>query len=161
MTETTIEIGLAATADGAMSMGIPSDELHQAVREAGLLADAALQLRDAVDDAALAGALRNNLRIWLAIRLDMLSPGRLPEELRLGLLQLSDFCISAIREAENRGLSASNLQALITIDLRVSAGLLEGQVRQLMGADVFELWQSNGQPEGEALVHWLHEAGHA
>ena len=159
MTEMMIEIPHAPS--GQMTSDVRPDELHDAIREVGLLAEVAFQLRDAADEAALVTALRNNLSVWLAIRQDMLSPGRWPEDVRLGLLELADFCIATIQAADTHGLSASHLHTLITIDLRVSAGLLEGQVRRLMGAEVFASWQSSGQPEGEALLHWLHAAGHA
>ena len=159
MTEMTIEMPLDTS--GQMMSTVRHGELQDTVREAGLLADVASQLRDAADEAALVAALRKNLSIWLAIRQDVMWPGRLPEDVRLGLLELADFCIATIHGADTHGLSTSQLQTLITIDLRVSAGLLEGQVRRLMGEEVFASWQSSGQPEGEALLHWLHAAGHA
>jgi|GEM_PF-1294303 len=131
------------------------DSLRDAIHDAKVLADAAVMLQDADSGEAMARALKHDLELWFAIRHDLTRSETLPAELRSGLTQLAGYVTTTILRAENAALTDAQIQALITINLRVSAGLLEGQVRRLFGDELYDLWQRHGRPEGAALETWL------
>jgi flagellar biosynthesis regulator FlaF len=131
------------------------DSLRDAIHDAKVLADAAVLLQEARGDEAMARALKHDLELWFAIRHDLTRSEALPAELRTGLIQLAEYVTTTILRAEHAALTDAQVQALITINLRVSAGLLEGQVRRLFGDELYDLWQRQGRPEGQALESWL------
>ncbi len=131
------------------------DSLRDAIHDAKVLADAAVMIQEADTSQTLAGALKHDLELWFAIKHDLGRADTIPAALRTGLTQLAEYVISTILRAEHAPLTDAQVQALITINLRVSAGLLEGQVRRLLGDRLYDLWQTEGRPEGQALETWL------
>lgn len=131
------------------------DSLRDAIHDAKVLADAAVMIQEANGGEALAHALKHDLELWFAIKHDLAKADAIPADLRSGLMQLAEYVTSTVLRAEHTPLTDAQVQALITINLRVSAGLLEGQVRRLLGDRLYELWQTEGRPEGQALETWL------
>jgi hypothetical protein len=128
---------------------------HAAIDDAKVLADIALQMQDAESGEALSVPLKRNLELWAAIRYDVAKHTVLPEGIRGGLMQLADYVTATTLRAEHAPLSIEQIRALITINLRIAAGLIEGQIRALMGEDTYRLWEEQGRPQGPDFEAWL------
>ena len=130
--------------------------MEGAVREANQLAEAALAIQRAGTEAEMAAALRANLHLWVAVRADVKSPKcRMPEDLRDRLLDLSAYVTQTIMGAEDGPVTTEQLSSLMTINLRVATGLLEGQIKRLLGTVVFDAWVGAGAPTGSDMEAWL------
>lgn len=140
-------IAALAAADAAM--------LGAAIKDAGLLTEAARRLDTAEGPDALAAALKHNLQVWVAIRAELARHAGMPQMIRQNLMSLADYVIKASLSAESEPLSAHTVRTLVLINLRVSAGLLEGQVRAMIQERARALWHSRGCPDSEDEDIWL------
>ena len=130
--------------------------MEGAVREANQLAEAALAIQRAANEAELAAALRANLHLWVAIRAEVKSSKcQMPEELRDRMLDLTAYVTQTIMGTENGVVTTEQLSSLMTINLRVATGLLEGQIKRLLGTVVFDAWIGAGAPTGTDMEAWL------
>ena len=130
--------------------------MEGAVYEANQLAEAALTIQRAGNEAELADALRANLHLWVAIRAEVKSPKcRMPQDLRDSLLDLTGYVTQTIMSAEDGPITTEQLSSLMTINLRVATGLLEGQIKRLLGNVVFDAWVDAGTPTGADMETWL------
>ena len=150
MTETTPLNAVAGDDSTALAT------MEGAVREANQLAEAALAIQRAGTETEMAAALRANLHLWVAIRADVKSPKcRMPAELRDRLLDLTAYVTQTIMATEDGPVTTEQLSSLMTINLRVATGLLEGQIKRLLGTVVFDAWVGAGAPTGADMETWL------
>ena len=96
-------------------------------QDAYALKEAAASLDQARGQAAeLAAALEHNLELWVAIRTLVSRPGNaLPAAIRHNLVQLSGF-VAGTTWRDGITIPDSRLDTLISINLQIAEGLLEG-----------------------------------
>ena len=126
-----------------------------AIDDAKLLADLAVKIQEAETTEEMASILSRNLQFWTVIKLGADKQSLLPDGIRSGLIQLADYITATTLRADRGALSDEQIQALITINLRISAGLIEGQLRTIMGEDAFRNWDEEGRPMGPEFEQWL------
>jgi hypothetical protein len=126
-----------------------------AIDDAKLLADVALQMQEADSTEALSVVLKRNLELWAAIKYDVAKHTLLPESIRGGLIQLADYVTATTLRAEHAPLTLEQIRALVTINLRIASGLIEGQIRATMGEETYRLWEESGRPHGPDFEAWL------
>ncbi len=106
--------------------------LSNTEEDALCLTKAAVGLSQALanaDEAALATALDENLKVWTAIKtLVAQKDNRLPEDIRTNLTRLADYTTKVTFDlsADRR---AQKIETLINTNLQIAEGLLEGQAR--------------------------------
>ena len=105
--------------DATRSTGTPRDVEYQLfIRVTGKLNRGSV---DGADFSVLAGALNENLTLWQALALDVMSPeNTLPDKLRAQLFYLYEFTASHTRRVLQRQADAS---ALIDINTAIMRGL--------------------------------------
>ncbi len=103
-----------------------SEEQAYQLSEAAIRLDLARQNRDG-DPTALIDALNQNVEVWLKLRtIVMREDCSLPESTCVNLVKLSQFVVNKTFGAGD-GLTEAALDALISINLQISEGLLEGR----------------------------------
>lgn len=91
------------------------------------------QALEARDEAALAAALDENLKLWIAIKTVVGKAGcPLPQDVRTNLGRLSDYTAQVTFDLspERR---AQKIEALINTNLQIAEGLLEGHAKATAG----------------------------
>ena len=136
---------------------------QSALKDANLLTEIALKIEAAETDEDLAEGLRQNLHVWVAIQSDMAKNVHLPDDLRRDLTELAAYVRAVILSGEAGEMTLQKLETLIVINVRVATGLLEGQIRHLIGEQMYDRWITAGRPMGPQMEQWLatEEAGTA
>jgi flagellar biosynthesis regulator FlaF len=135
---------------------IAIESLTKGEEDAFALAEAAIMLGQArqVGGAELTAALENNLQLWVAVRTLVERPDSIiPWEIRENLIKLSQFVAQKTFEVGKTPKSAT-LDSLITINLHISEGLLEGIVTQRIRDRAYYLWELDGCQHGRDNEHW-------
>jgi hypothetical protein len=117
-----------------------------AIDDAKVLADIAMQIQEAETAETMIGVLTRNFEFWSVIKYRATNRSDIPEGIRGGLIKLADYVTATILGAEKAPLTEDQIHSLVTINLRVSAGLIEGQIRGVMGEDAFRKWDEEGRP---------------
>ncbi len=112
--------------------GAPSSNGKLLEDDAYSLTEAAVAMSRALeegDQAGLADALDGNLQLWVAIR-TLVSQGDnpLPKEVKDNLIQLSHYTAQKTFEMRD-AFDADTVESLISTNLHISEGLLEGRSR--------------------------------
>jgi len=124
-------------------------------QDARALIDAAERISDAETGEQLARALDHNLRLWVAIRTAVADEtNRLPAEVKGNLRDLAEFVAATTLSAGRGELNERRIQTLANIDLRIAEGLTKAQQYRVVQERAYELWESEGRPDGRAEHHW-------
>jgi flagellar biosynthesis regulator FlaF len=135
---------------------IAIESLTKGEEDAFALAEAAILLEHArhTGGAELTAALENNLQLWVAIRTLVERPDSIiPVEIRENLVKLSQFVAQKTFEV-GKSPRPATLDSLITINLHIAEGLLEGIVSQRIRDRAYYLWELDGRQHGRDQDHW-------
>ncbi len=135
---------------------IAIESLTKGEEDAFALAEAAILLEHArhTGGAELTAALENNLQLWVAIRtLVERQDSVIPVEIRENLIKLSQFVTQKTFEV-GKSPRPATLDSLITINLHIAEGLLEGIVAQRIRDRAYYLWELDGCQHGRDQDHW-------
>ncbi|MCB9958444.1 MAG: hypothetical protein H6843_07585 [Rhodospirillaceae bacterium] len=132
--------------------------MESAVGEANALAEAALMIQNAETDQEIGDALRRTFQLWAGLRAAADWRRDWPEPLTAGVRDLADFVLSTILGAERGEMTVAKLTTLATINLRIAMGILEAQIRALLGDDAFARWEADGRPMGPDMEAWMQRA---
>jgi len=125
-------------------------------QDASALAEAAEKIGSAATGAELSQALDHNLRLWVAIRQAIGDPtNALPQEIRANLLELARFVIDTTLSAGRGQLDPGKVETLATINLNIAHGLTLSQRTELIRERAYQLWETEGRPDGHHEAHWL------
>ncbi len=135
---------------------IAIESLTKGEEDAFALAEAAILLEHArhTGGAELTAALENNLQLWVAIRTLVERPNSpIPKEIRENLIKLGQFVAQKTFEV-GKSPKPATIDSLITINLHIAEGLLEGIVSQRIRDRAYYLWELDGCQHGRDQDHW-------
>ncbi|MCA8933213.1 MAG: hypothetical protein KDA49_12135 [Rhodospirillaceae bacterium] len=132
--------------------------MDSAVSEANALAEAALMIQNAETDQQIGDALRRTFQLWAGLRAAADWRRDWPAPLTAGVRDLADFVLSTILGAERGEMTVAKLTTLATINLRIAMGILEAQIRALLGDAEFARWEADGRPMGPDMEAWMQHA---
>jgi flagellar biosynthesis regulator FlaF len=108
------------------------DDLSPAEQDAFGLVEAAMALERSrrAAKAELVSALEHNLRLWVSVKtLVERRDEAMPEAVQKNLLRIADF-VTGYTLQKGAEISESGIDTLVKINLQISEGLLEGQMRK-------------------------------
>ena len=129
--------------------------MQTAIADANALAEAALLIQSAETDDALAAALRQTFQLWTGLKTDMAWHRNWPAELIGSFQELADYVLATILSAERGEMTLGKLETLATVNLQIATGILEAQIRGLLGDQAFARWVADGRPLGADMEAWM------
>jgi len=129
--------------------------LNDPQRDSLTMMQAATALMEAETREQLELALDQNLNLWVAIRTLINSPNcALPDNLRENLRNLAKFSIDTALDASSGFIDTRRAVSLARIDMNIAEGLLRAEQHRLTAERAYEIWESEGCPDGKSHEHW-------
>ncbi len=142
--------------------GTSLEDLSAPSQDAFYLSEAAILLDQARgadgkrrDKEKMAAALERELEVWTAIRTAVLRWTDTQQKVtKENLCRLADFIAGTIMSS-GIDVSDATVDTLININLQIAEGFLEGETRRHVQDQAYQIWETEGRPDGCDQDHWL------
>lgn len=153
---TTVAAPAAKAIIDAGADAILKTSFTQAEDDARTLAHAATLLIEADSPEKVSIALDHNLKIWVAIKSLMQNGASpLPDEVKENLKNLAQYVSATTMQVTEGAIEESKLVSLARVNMHIAEGLLNGEQNRLIQERAYQIWESEGRPEGRAMDHWV------
>ncbi len=101
-------------------------------------------------------ALDHNLKLWIAIKAVLRNDDcPLDAAVKANLRNLTQYVINTTMEATEGTIEARRLVSLSRLNMNIAQGLLSGEQNRIIQTRAYEIWESEGRPQGREREHWL------